>query len=146
MQMKVGDPCPCCGQIIAPPMPDNPTVGDKAALFSWLMQYLERHKFVKFRLVSESGAALHWIPPAASSGSTASGRSGRRCRDHERALGETEMAVIFRIRFRDYILRFRRGNYSSRRILPFMERGPFGCWLASWKWGQVGWELRRWTE
>lgn len=38
----------------------------------------------------------------------------------------------------------RRGNYSARRVVPFIERGPFGCWFASWSWGQVSWELSRW--
>lgn len=42
------------------------------------------------------------------------------------------------------ILLFRRGNFSGRRVLPFVERGPFGCWQASWRWGQLGRELRRW--
>lgn len=57
------------------------------------------------------------------------------------------MSVVLRIRFREKILRLRRGRrYSNRRFIPFIERGPFGCWLASWKWGQIGWELRRWTE
>ncbi len=59
----------------------------------------------------------------------------------------TIMAVLFRLRLGDKILRFRRGKcYSARLIRPKIERGPFGCWLASWKWGQVGWELKRWTE
>lgn len=56
------------------------------------------------------------------------------------------MAVVFRLRLGDYILRFRRGNYSNRQFVPFIEHGPFGCWLASWRWGQLGWELKRWTE
>ena len=25
------------------------------------------------------------------------------------------------------ILRFRQGNYSQRRVIPFVERSPFGC-------------------
>lgn len=55
--------------------------------------------------------------------------------------------VLLRIRWGDYILRLRRGRrYSSHRLIPLIERGPFGCWLASWSWGQLSWELRRWTE
>ncbi len=53
--------------------------------------------------------------------------------------------VVWRLRLGNKILRFRRGNYSRRRLVPFVERGSFGCWLASWKWGQIGWELARWT-
>jgi hypothetical protein len=56
------------------------------------------------------------------------------------------MAVVFKVRIGQKILRFRRGNYVNRRVMPFIERGPFGCWLASWRWGQIGWELARWTE
>jgi len=54
--------------------------------------------------------------------------------------------LIIKIRLGSKILRFRQGNYSHRRVLPFMEHGPFRSWLASWRWGQVGWELARWTE
>ena len=39
---------------------------------------------------------------------------------------------------------FRRGNFSARRLVPFVARGPFGCWVASWQWGQISWELPRW--
>lgn len=53
--------------------------------------------------------------------------------------------VVYRLRLGRKTLRFRRGNYSCRRIVPFIEHGPFGCWLASWRWGQIGWELTRWT-
>lgn len=52
--------------------------------------------------------------------------------------------VVFRLRLGPKTLRFRRGNYSRRHVVPFIERGPFGCWLASWSWGQLGWELTRW--
>lgn len=41
-------------------------------------------------------------------------------------------------------LLFRHGNFSVRRVVPFVEHGPFNCWLASWRWGQIGWELKRW--
>lgn len=52
--------------------------------------------------------------------------------------------LIGRIRFGAKTLLARRGNYSCRRVLPFVERGPFGCWTASWRWGQLSWELSRW--
>lgn len=60
-------------------------------------------------------------------------------------MNRSERRVVWRLRLGNKILRFRRGNYSCRRLVPFVERGPFGCWLASWKWGQIGWELARWT-
>lgn len=56
------------------------------------------------------------------------------------------MAVVFKLRTKNKTLRFRRGNYCNRTIFPFIEAGPFGCWLASWKWGQIGWEVNRWTD
>ena len=56
------------------------------------------------------------------------------------------MSVVLKVRIGQKILRFRRGNYVNRRMIPFIERGPCGCWLASWRWGQIGWELARWTE
>ncbi len=49
--------------------------------------------------------------------------------------------VLLRIKLGSKTLRVRRGNYGARRF----ERGPFGCWLASWKWLQIGWELSRWS-
>lgn len=55
------------------------------------------------------------------------------------------MAVALKVKIGDKILRVRRGNFSCRKVVPFVERGPFGCWLASWRWGQIGWELERWT-
>lgn len=54
--------------------------------------------------------------------------------------------VVARLRLGSKILRLRKGNFSNRRILPFVERGPFGSFLASWRWGQIGWESARWTE
>ncbi len=51
---------------------------------------------------------------------------------------------VYKIWFGRKTLLFRRGNFSRRRLVPVIERGPFGCWLASWRWGQVGWELTRW--
>lgn len=56
------------------------------------------------------------------------------------------MSVVVRVRCGPKMLRVRRGWYSERRFWPVIERGPFGCWLASWRWGQIGWELKRWTE
>ena len=38
----------------------------------------------------------------------------------------------------------RRGNYSCRRVMPFIQCGPFGTWLASWSWGEVEWSQTRW--
>lgn len=57
---------------------------------------------------------------------------------------DTLRFVVWRIKIGRKTLRWRRGNYSRRRVVPFIERGPFGCWLASWRWGQLGWELDRW--
>lgn len=37
-----------------------------------------------------------------------------------------------------------RGNFSCRRVVPFIERGPFGCWTASWSSFRVMWQLTRW--
>ena len=51
---------------------------------------------------------------------------------------------VYKVRCGCKTLLFRRGNFSGRRFVPFVERGPFGCWLASWRWGQIGWELTRW--
>jgi len=51
---------------------------------------------------------------------------------------------ILKQRFGKKILRFRQGNYSYRRVVPRVEHGPFGCWLASWRWGQLEWALTRW--
>lgn len=56
------------------------------------------------------------------------------------------MSVLVKIRIGENILRFRKGNYACRKVIPFIERGPFGCFLISWEWGQIGWELARWTE
>lgn len=58
---------------------------------------------------------------------------------------DQERRVVWRLTIRKKILRYRRGNYSRRRLVPFMEWGPFGCWLASWSWGQLSWELKRWA-
>lgn len=46
--------------------------------------------------------------------------------------------------FRRKVLRFRRGNYSSRYVVPLMEYGPFRSFVASWRWGQIEYGLRRW--
>ena len=53
--------------------------------------------------------------------------------------------VVARIKVGEYVLRLRIGNFSDRKVIPLVEHGPYGCWLASWKWGQVGWELGRWA-
>ncbi len=42
-------------------------------------------------------------------------------------------------------LRFRPGSYSNHQLVPFRESGPFGCFLLSWRWGQIEWSLTRWT-
>lgn len=42
-------------------------------------------------------------------------------------------------------LLFRRGNYSCRRLIPFIEHGPFRTFTASWEWGQIEWSLKRWS-
>jgi hypothetical protein len=51
---------------------------------------------------------------------------------------------VYKLRLGRKTLLFRRGNFSARRIVPFMEYGPFRCWNASGRWGQIGWELTRW--
>ena len=51
---------------------------------------------------------------------------------------------VLKLRIGRKTLLCRRGNFSVRRMVPFVERGPFGCWVASWSWGQVSWELTRW--
>ena len=56
-----------------------------------------------------------------------------------------ESRIVLRLRIGKKTFRIRRGNYSCRRFVPFVERGPFGCWLASWSWCQMGWELTRWS-
>jgi hypothetical protein len=52
--------------------------------------------------------------------------------------------LLFKVRLGRKTVLVRRGNYSRRRLVPFVEHGPFGCWTASWEWGQVSWELTRW--
>lgn len=54
--------------------------------------------------------------------------------------------LVFRYRIGEKILRLRRGNFADRKLLPRLEKGPFGCWLASTRYYQIGWELARWTE
>lgn len=39
---------------------------------------------------------------------------------------------------------FVRGNFSNRKLVPFIERGPFGCWDRRWRWGKLSWSLERW--
>lgn len=63
----------------------------------------------------------------------------------QQLLYTVNMAILIKIRIGHKVLRLRRGNYSNRIFLPRIESGPFGCWLASWRWGQLGWELARWT-
>lgn len=53
--------------------------------------------------------------------------------------------VIYRLGCGAKLLRFKTGYYSRRRVIPFVERGQFRCWNASWSWGQISWELSRWT-
>jgi hypothetical protein len=55
------------------------------------------------------------------------------------------MFVIFRVTCGQKTLRLRRGNFSNRLIIPSVRLRPFRCWLLSWRWGQVGWELSRWS-
>lgn len=55
------------------------------------------------------------------------------------------MSVIARLVCQDKTLRLRKGKYSDSWLVPVITRGPFGCWLASWRWGQIGWELNRWS-
>lgn len=38
----------------------------------------------------------------------------------------------------------RQGNYSHRRVLPFIQKGPFRTWVASLRWCQIEHGLRRW--
>lgn len=52
--------------------------------------------------------------------------------------------VVWRVRIGEKTLRFWRGNYSRRLVVPFRERYPFGCWMLSWRWGRLGWSLTRW--
>ena len=71
------------------------------------------------------------------------------CAEHQ-PMSETTPIQSSRLRNRVHKVRlgrktllFRRGNFSHRRFWPFVEHGLFGCWVASWRWGQVGWELTR---
>jgi hypothetical protein len=54
--------------------------------------------------------------------------------------------VAFKFTISDHILRFRRGNFACRKLVPRVKRGPCGSWLMSWRWGQLGWELKRWAN
>ena len=51
------------------------------------------------------------------------------------------MAVILRVKAGSHTFRVRKGRYLAWKL----ERGPYGCWLFSFGFGQLGWELSRWT-
>ena len=53
--------------------------------------------------------------------------------------------LMLRVPCGDKTFRFRQGNYSCRKVRPFVEKGPFGTFLWSWKWGQAEWSLTRWN-
>ena len=53
--------------------------------------------------------------------------------------------LLLRLECGKKTLRFRSGACGKRRLIPFVKRGPFGTWLASWRWGQVEWSPSRWS-
>lgn len=55
------------------------------------------------------------------------------------------MRRVIKLPLRSKLLLFRRGNYSCKRIIPLVERGPFRTFLLSWQWGQIEYSLKRWN-
>lgn len=51
--------------------------------------------------------------------------------------------VVVRLRLGSKILRIRRGDF--RTWGPLFEGGPFRCWAINTRFGNVSWELARWS-
>lgn len=69
----------------------------------------------------------------------------RKQRERERLRGlPSDRRLVWRLHLGSKTLRFWRGNYSSRRIIPYIEHYPFRSYLLCWRWGRLGWTLSRW--